>query len=158
MPTDRFLARIAGARRSWRDVLTDIYCAMPGTRIWVCPHEVFATRPAGQLTAILGHQSPTTRGMFRLHPSPRLPHLRSALPPRIAKVLPEGNGRWMPFAKDEAAALREAYADDMMWLTGGADGYVQLLDNPNKNSADLDVPLNEPVSYTHLTLPTIYSV
>lgn len=145
MPSDRLLARVARARRSWRDVLMDIYCAVPGARIWVCPHEIFATRPAAQLTAVTGQDSPATRGMFRLKPSPRLPHLRAALPARIAAQLPEGKGRWGPFSMEEAAELRETYADDMMWLTEGAEGYVTLLDNPNKNKGANAAP------YTDLT-------
>ena len=127
------LAKIAEARRTWRDVITDIYCAIPGVRLLICPHEDFATRPAAQLSAVTGQPSPATSGMFRLNPSLRLPHLRASLPTRIACRLPEGNGRWGPFTEMQAASLREAYADDMMWLIGGADGYAELLEPPNKN-------------------------
>lgn len=128
-PHDLYLDRLAQAQRSWRDVITDIYCAMPGAKIWVLPHEDFATRPAAQLSAVLGYEMPQTSAMFRLKPSLRLPLLRGAVDPAQTRRLPEGNGRWLPFGEAEAAALRETYADDLMWLVGGADGYATLLEH-----------------------------
>jgi hypothetical protein len=36
----------------------------------------------------------------------------------------------------QATSLREAYADDMMWLIGGADGYAELLQFQNNQGRD----------------------
>ncbi|MEH6740708.1 MAG: hypothetical protein V7695_19510, partial [Sulfitobacter sp.] len=40
--------------------------------------------------------------------------------------------RWNPFNTEQAAYLREAYADDMMWLTAGADGLATLTEDPSR--------------------------
>jgi len=42
-----------------------------------------------------------------------------------------------------AAALREAYADDLMWLAAGADGLAWLMDDPNKKPAGQTLPRPE---------------
>jgi len=138
MPNGRMLARIAEATRSWRDVIHDIYCALPGARIRVFAHEVFASQPEAQLSAVTGVACPPARGSFRLNACSRLPELRADLPERLAHLLPEGDGRWMPFSEAEAASLRESYYDDMMWLVGGADGLAELVEDPNKSDVKPD--------------------
>lgn len=138
MPNARTLERIAEATRSWRDVIHDIYCAMPGARIRVFAHEVFASQPEAQLSAVTGVNCPAVRGRFRLNSSSRLPELRADLPERFARLLPEGDGRWMPFSEAETASLRESYYDDMMWLVGGADGLAELVEDPNKSDVKPD--------------------
>ena len=55
-----------------------------------------------------------------------------------ALTLPPGDGRWAPFDPCQTAALRETYADDMMWLAGGADGLARLLKDPDKKAAGLN--------------------
>ena len=135
MANGRVLSRIASDPRSWRDVIQDIYCAVPGARIRVFAHEVFAARPEAQLSAMTGVDCPAVRGSFRLNACARLPALRADLPERLAALLPEGDGRWMPFSEAEAARLRESYYDDMMWLVGGADGLAELVEDPNKSGA-----------------------
>ncbi len=143
MASGRMLARIAESERTWRDVIQDIYCAMPGARIRVFAHEVFASQPHAQLSAATGVQCPAIRGggSFRLNASSKLPELRADLPARFAALLPEGDGRWMPFSTSEAAALREQYYDDMMWLIGGADGLAELVADPHKAGAS-DLPVS----------------
>jgi len=42
--------------------------------------------------------------------------------PEPAELPSDGLGHWQPFTKDQTAALRETYADDLFWLTAGADG------------------------------------
>ncbi|MCG7627422.1 hypothetical protein MHM88_06360 [Epibacterium sp. MM17-32] len=140
LPNARTLARIAASPRSWRDVIQDIYCAMPGARIRVFAHEVFASQPEAQLSAMTGVDCPPARGSFRLNACARLPELRSDLPGRFARALPEGDGRWMPFSEAEAASLRESYYDDMMWLVGGADGLAELVEDPNKSDITATPP------------------
>ncbi len=151
LPNARTLARIAEATRSWRDVIQDIYCAMPGARIRVFAHEVFAAQPEAQLSAVTGVECPRVRGSFRLNTSLRLPELRAELPKRITNLLPEGDGRWMPFSEAEAARLRESYYDDMMWLVGGADGLAELAEDPNKSDTTTNTPAPDQIAQEDLT-------
>ncbi|KUP93177.1 hypothetical protein [Tritonibacter horizontis] len=138
MSNGSLLSHIASSPRSWRDVIQDLYCAIPGARIRVFAHEVFASQPEAQLSAVTGVDCPAVRGSFRLNASAKLPELRCDLPPRLSALLPDGDGRWMPFSAEEAARLRESYYDDMMWLVAGADGLAELVEDPNKSDAVTD--------------------
>ncbi|MEY8841023.1 hypothetical protein AB9K41_18505, partial [Cribrihabitans sp. XS_ASV171] len=122
IPDAAFLDRIAHDRRSWREVIAEIACAAPGARLWVLPFETFAGRPEAQLAAITGRPAPKTHSRGWCNRTPRLPQLRETVVAEIAAALPEGEGRWMPFDAGQVATLRERYADDLMWLAGGADG------------------------------------
>lgn len=133
VPGRAALVRLAAAQRSWRDVITDVACAIPDATIWVAPFEVFAGRPEAQLSVVAGIKAPKFHARERLNATLRLPALRAlAVELNVDWDLPEGDGRWLPFAPDQAAALRENYADDLMWLTGGADGLARLLPDPDK--------------------------
>lgn len=143
LPGEVALDWIAQSRRSWRDVIADIGCALPGARLWVLPFEIFAGRPEAQLEAVTGRPAPHEHSRDWLNATPRLPELREILPPRLAQALPGGEGRWTPFAPDQAAALRETYADDLMWLAAGADGLAWLMDDPNKKPAGQTLPRPE---------------
>ncbi|MFW8636901.1 hypothetical protein [Cribrihabitans pelagius] len=134
------LARLAAAQRSWRDVITDIACAMPGVRLHVLPFETFGPRPEAQLAALTGLAAPRTHARVRLNAALCLQDLRASLPPAAAARLPEGSGRWRPFSEAQAAALREAYADDILWLAGGADGTATLVQDPDKQAAGMNPP------------------
>lgn len=140
VPTAAQLARLAAARRSWRDVITDIACAMPGVRLQVLPFEGFGSRPEAQLAALTGVAAPRTHARVRLSTSLCLQDLRASLPAAAAACLPEGSGRWRPFSEVQAAALREAYADDILWLAGGADGTATLVQDPDKQAAGMNPP------------------
>jgi hypothetical protein len=126
MPRPGLLDRIAASRRSWRDVITDIACALPDVPILVLPFETYAGRPEAQLAALTGRPAPVEHARGWLNAAPRLPELRR-LPGIDPADLPEGDGRWYPLHPDQAAALRERYADDMMWLGMGADGLATLV-------------------------------
>ena len=39
--------------------------------------------------------------------------------------------------------LREAYADDLMWLAAGADGLARLVDDPDNTRAGPNPPMTE---------------
>jgi hypothetical protein len=136
-------------------VVTDVACAIPGATIWVAPFEVFAGRPEAQLSAISRIKAPKTHARERLNATLHLPALRAlATELSVDWDLPDGDGRWMPFAPDQTAALRENYADDLMWLTGGADGLARLLPDPDKIPkpetirAGTSLPLIEPSDMT----------
>ncbi|MEW2913735.1 hypothetical protein [Leisingera sp. JC11] len=134
------LDRLAQSPRSWRDVITDIACAMPGVRLHVLPFETFGARPEVALEALTGAEAPRAHARVRLNASLCLQDLRASLPPAAAAGLPEGSGRWRPFNDAQTASLREAYADDMMWLAGGAGGLAALARDPDKQAAGLNPP------------------
>lgn len=140
MPTANSLDRLAYSPRSWRDVITDIACAMPGVRLRVLPFETFGARPEAALETLTGIEAPRTHARVRLNASLCLQDLRASLPSSAAAQLPEGTGRWRPFDDAQTAYLREAYADDMMWLAGGADGLAALAQDPDKQAAGTNPP------------------
>lgn len=129
VPRAKTLEAIAASSRSWRQVITDIACACPDARLIVMPFERFVGRPDTQLQRAAGilFPPPAGAGAFWDNRSPDLPALRRLLVERGGD--PEGfdgEGRWQPFNMDQAARLREAYADDLFWLAAGADGLAQL--------------------------------
>ncbi|WIY23993.1 hypothetical protein [Parasedimentitalea psychrophila] len=132
IPSAAMLDHLAYSRRSWRDVLTDVACAVPGARIWALPFETYGGRPEAQLAAITGQQMPRNPVRNCLNATPRLEDLRRQLHSAVADRLPAGQGRWQPFDTAQIAALRETYADDLMWLAAGGDGLVQLKQDPEK--------------------------
>ena len=121
--------------RGWRDVITDIACAMPDVDLKIMPFETFGGRPELQLGLLTGQEAPMEHARVRLNASMRLQDLRSHLLQDTARDLPEGEGRWRPFDERQCALLRETYADDLMWLASGADGLAQLLRDPEQQAA-----------------------
>lgn len=133
---DRYAA-IARSPRSWRDVITDIACALPRADIRVLPFETFAGRPEQVLRAATGLDLPPEPQMRWLNRSLPLPDLRAVLRDSGGDPtqLPRGQGRWQPFTETQAAALRETYADDMHWLKAGADGLATLTETETRTEA-----------------------
>ncbi len=128
VPGPRELAAIAASERSWRDVITDLACAVPSAEIRVLPFESFYANPitfadqAARLDVAL-------RGRYEwLNRAPDLPTLRGLLTERgqDASLLPDGDGLWEPFGIEEAIAMRERFADDLFWLAQGAGGLAGL--------------------------------
>lgn len=141
VPGKATLERLAFSMRSWRDVITDVACAVPHARIWVFPFETFAGRPDAQLATITDIDAPMTHARNWLNATPRLPELRALVeglagPPD----LPKGDGRWQPFTPAQSAVLRENYADDLMWLAGGAGGIARLMPDPDKKQGWDNLP------------------
>jgi len=132
MPRSDHWGRIATARRSWRDVIADLACAVPDAEIRVFPFECFAGRPSDMLAAGADCYAPAAAGQSWLNRSPSLPKLRHVLRERGDRFgdLPTGEGRWSPFDARQTAALRELYAEDMHWLYAGADGLATLIEDP----------------------------
>jgi hypothetical protein len=129
VPSQTQLAHIAAGPRSWRDVITDLACALPEAKLLVMPHEAFASLPERRLMALLGvEDTPRAHAREWLNRAPDLRALRQALSDRGGDpaMLPAGEGAWQPFSREERAALREAYADDLFWLRAGADGLAIL--------------------------------
>lgn len=127
VPVRQSLDRLAHGPRSWRDVVSDAACAVPGARLWVLPFEIYAGQPDLQLAVMTGRNTPKTHARDWLNATPKLPELRE-----IVAGLPEGEGRWQPFDAPQIAAMRESYSDDLIWLAAGADGLATLMTDPNK--------------------------
>ena len=140
VPSVGQLQNLAQSSRTWRDVITDIACAMPGVEINVLPFETFGGRPELQLSLLSDCEPPRAHARVRLNTAMRLEDLRAHLLESVAQDLPEGAGRWRPFDNVQCAMLRENYADDLMWLTAGADGLAQLLQDPEHPAAGLNLP------------------
>ncbi len=148
LPHSHSIARIAASRRGWRDVISDIASVAPGLRLQVLPFETFAGRPETQVQALTGQTVPRDHARERLSVAPRLPELRASLGPD-PRLEGGDTGRWMPFDPDQAAALRETYADDIMWLTAGADGLAQLIRDPDRKQAGQTPPSQDKTRGRH---------
>lgn len=138
LPSAGTIARVAFSRRRWRDVITDIATAAPDARVLVLPFETFAGQPETQLSAITGQPSPAAHAREMLNAAPRLAELRVWL--GAGGRLPQGDGKFAPFDTAQVETLREAYADDLMWLVSGADGLASLVADPNKKRAGPTLP------------------
>ncbi|MCX7564822.1 hypothetical protein OS189_00515 [Sulfitobacter sp. F26169L] len=140
------IAGIADSARTWRNVITDMACALPQVKIKVLPFEQFAGQSDKILAAATNSAAPRNHAQSWLNRSPDAAMLRkkmaengvpaSALPAHLV----QGEGRWNPFSQTQAAALREAYADDMMWLTAGADGLATLTEDHSRERAGFSLP------------------
>ncbi|MEM1074480.1 MAG: hypothetical protein AAF665_10750 [Pseudomonadota bacterium] len=142
VPERDTLSQIARSSRSWRDVIADVAKAMPDATLNVLPFEAFRSQSPAYFAAATGLAAPRCREPSWLNPSPTLPELRRVLAERDAPatVLPFGMGRWNPFTNEEHAIMREAYADDMMWLSSGADGFATLTEGCRPDRAGSTLP------------------
>lgn len=128
---------MTASTRSWRDVITDLSCAVDGADVAVLPFERFAGRPDAMLRAIAGCDAPKNGTDEWLNRAPNTTELREILKARkiAAPELDGVIGRWHPFDAAQTAALREDYADDMFWLTAGADGLATLTEDTARTRA-----------------------
>jgi hypothetical protein len=146
MPDAMRLDALADSPRTWRDVITDMACALPDVEIKVLPFEQFAGQADKVLAQATERPAPQQHAGGWLNRSPDVVMLRdrmaeygtpvSALPAHMAT----GEGRWNPFNTAQAAQLREAYADDLMWLAAGADGLATLTEDPSRTRAGPSLP------------------
>ena len=128
------LAALAAAPRSWRQVVTDLSCAMPGTELLVTPFERFAAHPDRLLQRATGMLFPPAApadGPW-CNRAPDVPALAEVMAARGEDPARLGarSGRWMPFSPLQALHLRAAYADDLYWLRAGADGLARYIEEP----------------------------
>ena len=138
------LDRLVTQPRSWRAVITDLACAMPETQIVIAPFERMAGRPDDLLEYMLEGQiaAPARDADCWRNRAPELHALREVLADRgeDQNQLPMGEGRWMPFDRDQVLTLREVYADDMFWLRAGVDGLALLIEESGPDMAGLQPP------------------
>lgn len=111
-------ARLAAAR-GWRAVIEEIARALPGVPLRVFPHEEFAGQPQRLCRALIGADAVPS--------APRVPRQTPAT---------------AVFEAGQAAALREAYADDLIWLAGGAGGRAVLVHGSEPTLAGANPPLS----------------
>lgn len=135
-------ATIARSYRGWRDVIAEIARALPGVAVKVLPFEAYAGRSDCFLSDAINIDGPMCRDRMPVNTSPKLPDLRRAMSARGGDVqsLPFGMGRWNPFTNAQLGALRELYADDMMWLRSGADGLATLIEDGSAPKAGSNPP------------------
>jgi len=146
MPDAVRIDAMATTPRTWRDVITDMACALPEVEIKVLPFEQFAGRFDKVLTEATDHSAPQEGAESWLNRSLDADRLRAKMDEfgvpaaNLPAHLATGEGRWSPFTKQQSANLREAYADDMMWLAAGADGLATLTEDPSRTRANLSLP------------------
>jgi hypothetical protein len=132
--------RIAHDRRGWRDVITDLACALPEAKISIARYDDYAGRPDALFTQLTGRAAPATTQGYWLNRRPDEASLRAQMGPDAAGLRSDGLGNWHPFSDAQAAALRETYADDLFWLTAGADGLATLTETSTAPRAGTSWP------------------
>lgn len=146
LPRPEDLDRLVTVNRHWREVITDLACALPGVEILVLPHEIYAGLPEEKLRVMTGVDAPPARAARDwLNRGPDLSVLRRAVDARGGDVrrLPEGDGRWQPFDQDQRQALQEAYANDLTWLRAGAEGLARLTEETGPVMAERHPPTGQ---------------
>ena len=138
---------IAQNPRSWRDVITDLACAVPGADICVLPFEKIVGQPDKLLSAMLDRQVPRDTQHHWLNRSADLVRMRQIIEENGGdpSSLPNGAGRWQPFTSPQCAAMRETYSDDLHWLTAGADGLARLTENKTPKRAGMSLPKGQKI-------------
>ena len=146
VPDQAAFASIAASPRSWRDVITDLACALPDTEIQVSTFEEYAGRPDALFARITDEPAPPNTQTFWRNRTPDLTALRKLLAEygKPQNALPLTTcGRWQPFNDAQTHAMRETYADDLFWLAAGADGLATLTVDPTRKRAGASQPPGE---------------
>ncbi len=145
------LVRVAFGPRTWRDVIADVACAAPAARLVVVPFERTAGRPDALFRGVTGFHGPRNAAETWLNRSPSAPELRSILADRgdDPDLVAGMTQRWTPFDPAAIAAMREAYMDDIHWLTAGADGLATLTEDLGQRGAGQTPPLG-PLTRGHV--------
>ncbi|SLN28834.1 hypothetical protein ROG8370_01122 [Roseovarius gaetbuli] len=140
------LDRLVTVNRHWRDVITDLACAVPGAETLVLPHEVYADLPEEKLRQMTGIDSlPRKAAREWLNRAPDLEELRKLVTARGGDCarLGEGTGRWRPFDRYQTLALQEAYSDDLFWLSAGAGRLARLTEETGPVKAGQNPPIGQ---------------
>lgn len=146
VPRPDDLDRLVTSNRHWRDVIADVACAFPRADLQVLPYELFGSLPERKLEVMTGRVGlPRKHARAWLNRAPTLKALRGIVAERggDADRLGDGEGRWHPFDSAQTAALREAYADDLLWLRAGADGLATLIEENGPGQAGEHPPAGQ---------------
>jgi hypothetical protein len=142
VPTPDQCEEIAASARTWRDVITDLACAVPSAEVLVTPFEQSAGNPQMLLNMATGVDAPSDAPAPWLNRSLNARDLRGLLADQGADPtqIPDTLMRWQPFTPQQAAQLRENYADDLHWLIAGADGLATLTEDEARKRAGTSQP------------------
>lgn len=128
IPSQTQLKEIATRPRRWRDVITDLACAVPKAEICVIPYEAFCADPETLMGTTC--KLPAVRNTQREwhHRALSANGLRRALMQQGAdpEAIPSGDTPWTPFSERQIAHMQEHFADDLFWLAAGAEGLAKL--------------------------------
>lgn len=149
LPDAAHLEAIVQQKRSWRDVITDLACAMPGVELLVLPHETYGGMPERRLEIMTAATwaAPTRQHRLWLNQAPDMAQLRKYLALRgedPARLGPD-EGRYEPFTATQRARLRETYQDDLFWLASGADGLAKLMTEKTRDQTGTS-PQRDPLT------------
>ncbi len=131
VPVAEDVQALLDSRRHWRQLITDLACALPDVEIQVHPYETLGSLPEHRLAAMTGIRDlPRKHAREWLNRAPGLARLREIVTQRGGDpaMLPPGDGRWQIFDRGQVMELRECYADDLFWLRGGAEGLATLIE------------------------------
>lgn len=136
-PRGAQISDIAGSKRRWRDVVTDVACAAGDADTTVTCFDRFAGRPEAHFETMTGLQGPKGCAREHLNATPDCATLRETLESggRSADLIPDGQGRWNPFSDRQTAALSQAWHDDHDWLRSGADNIATYIEDPVRHEA-----------------------
>lgn len=131
MPDAEVLAQIAFVPRTWRDVIEDVAETFPGAEILVWSYERMGGLPHVAARALTGVRLPVQTRPLHLNAALSAEALRAKLIESDcdASVIHTEGARFAPFTLSQRRGLRAAYADDIAWLTTGADGLATYIDN-----------------------------
>lgn len=145
VPTLELREQIATNTRTWRDAITDVACAVPDAELLISPFEQGNGNPLMLLKAATGLDSVADGASPWLNRSLTARALRERLAEQGGNpsLIPDEAQRWQPFSTEQAAQLRENYADDLHWLIAGADGLATLIQNPTRKRAGTSQPVGQ---------------
>ena len=139
VPDKADLDRLVQGRRSWRDVITDVACALPYADITVLPFENYVGQPDVQLALMTGRAGPATHARNWCNATPEPDTLRQMVAARgQTSTGLTGTERWYPFDAAQTAQLRETYLDDLFWLRTGADGLANFTQGTGANRTGIN--------------------
>jgi hypothetical protein len=138
-PGQQTRARMASCPVTWRRLIEEIAMALPEAGVVVMPYEAVAGR-WDLILRLLGAPPRLPRalspGRDRLARGLGAGKLRMMRAERgeAAPIVPEGapaaaQARWVPFTPAEAAAMTQAYAEDLAWLRSGASGLASWIES-----------------------------
>ncbi|RYH10667.1 hypothetical protein [Tropicimonas sp. IMCC6043] len=136
VPEIAALDRLVTQPRRWRRVIEEISAAFPRADLIICPYERFAGRVERQLAAMVGFA--LTPGFAARMAGVRNWEARGSSPDGICEVSADrghlepipisSSERWLPFDRNQRAALIAQYAEDLAWLRAGANGHARLME------------------------------
>ena len=138
VPSEELSQSLIDQPRRWRDVITDLGNAFPDARIVVWTHEELAARPEIVARALLGDGVPALSGTRDWHNAAPTPAaLRGHLSDlgEASDGVIESDGRFMPFSAPERRLLKARYAEDIAWLSAGAEKNIQFIDGQDIDPA-----------------------